>query len=47
MIAMLHAPYVIGSYAITFGAVGLYLWHILSQARKSARSIPHEELPWK
>lgn len=47
MIAMLHAPYIIGSYAITFGAIGFYAWRILGQARTSARHVPEEELPWK
>ncbi len=47
MIAMLHAPYIIGSYAITFGAIGFYAWRILGQARTSAHHVPDEELPWK
>ena len=47
MIAMLHTTHVIGSYVVTFAAIGLYVWRILVQARTAARQVPDEELPWK
>ena len=47
MIAMLHAGHVIGSYVVTFAAIGLYVWRILAQARTATRQVPDEDLPWK
>ena len=46
VIAMLNAPYVIGSYVVTFAAIGLYTWRMLGQARKAARQVPPEDRPW-
>ena len=46
MIAMLNAPYVIGSYVVTFGGIGLYTLSLLARARKAARQVPTEERPW-
>lgn len=46
MIAMLNAPYVIGSYVVTLGGVALYTWRMLAQARKAARQVPREDRPW-
>ena len=46
MIAMLNAPYVIGSYVVTFAAIGLYTWRMLGQARKAAKDVTVEERPW-
>lgn len=46
MIAMLNAPYVIGSYAVTLGGIALYAWRMLAQARKAARQVPREDRPW-
>lgn len=41
-----HAPYVLGSYLVTFGALGLYTWRMLARARKVARQVPVEDRPW-
>ena len=46
MIAMLNAPYVIGSYVVTLGGVALYTWRMLARARKAARQVPREDRPW-
>ena len=46
MTAMQNAPFIIGSYAITFGGVGAYVWRMLARARRTAGRIPDEELPW-
>ncbi len=46
MIAMLYAPYVIGSYVVTFAGIGLYTVRMLAQARKAARQVPPEDRPW-
>ena len=46
MIGMLNAPYVIGSYVVTFVAIGLYTLRMLAQARKAARQVPPEDRPW-
>jgi hypothetical protein len=41
-----QAPYVIGSYVVTLGGVGLYVWHMLRQARKMAARVPEKDRPW-
>jgi len=46
MIAMLNAPYVIGSYIVTFAAIGGYAWRLFVRARRTAREIPTEDRPW-
>ena len=46
MIGMLNAPYVIGSYVVTFAGIGLYTWRMLTQARKAARQVPSADRPW-
>jgi len=46
MIAMLNAPYVIGSYVVTFGAIAAYAWRLVVRARRTAREIPAEDRPW-
>ncbi|HQZ34335.1 MAG TPA: heme exporter protein CcmD [Ilumatobacteraceae bacterium] len=46
MIAMLYAPYVLGSYAVTFSGIAFYTWRMLSQARKAARQVPPQDRPW-
>ncbi len=46
-LAMLNAPYVIGSYVVTFGGIALYTLGLFAKARKAARQVPDEELPWK
>jgi hypothetical protein len=46
VIAMLNAPYVIGSYVVTLGGVALYTWRLLARARKAARQVPRQDRPW-
>lgn len=46
MIGMQNAPYVIGSYVVTFVGIGFYTWRMLAQARKAARQVPVEDRPW-
>ncbi|CAB4363611.1 unannotated protein [freshwater metagenome] len=46
MVAMLHAPYVIGSYVVTLGGIALYTVGMFARARKAAKRLPDEERPW-
>ncbi len=46
MIGMQNAPYVIGSYVVTFAGIGFYTWRMLARARKAARQVPREDRPW-
>lgn len=46
LLAMLHATHVIGSYVVTFGAVGLYVLSLFARARRSAKQVPDEDRPW-
>jgi hypothetical protein len=46
MIAMLNAPYVIGSYVVTLGGIALYTWRMLARARAAARQVPPQDRPW-
>jgi len=46
LLAMENAAYVIGSYVVTFGAIGLYTVSMLARARTAARQVPDEERPW-
>ena len=46
MIAMLNAPYVIGSYVVTLGGIALYTSRLLARARKAARQVPPQDRPW-
>ena len=46
MIAMQNAEFVLGSYAVTFGGVALYVWRMLARARRTARELPEEDRPW-
>lgn len=39
-------PFVIISYAVTVGGIGLYAWRVLRQARGAARQVPPEDRPW-
>ena len=39
-------PYVIISYVVTLGGVGLYTWRMLARARRLAKRVPPEERPW-
>ncbi|MFZ4720438.1 MAG: hypothetical protein ACOYMR_13500 [Ilumatobacteraceae bacterium] len=38
--------YVIISYIVTFGGIGLYTWRMLARARKIAPQVREEDRPW-
>jgi hypothetical protein len=40
------AGFIIGSYVLTFGVVGLMAWRVLRLGRRLARQIPDEEKYW-
>lgn len=46
VIAMENAAQVIGSYAVTFVALGLFVWRMLAGARRAAAQVPPEDRPW-
>ena len=46
MLAMDNAAQVIGSYAVTFVALGLFVWRMFAGARRSASQVSPEERPW-
>lgn len=46
MVALDNAAHVLGSYAVTFGAIALFAWRMLSSARRAARHVPPEDRPW-
>ncbi len=46
-VAMLNAGYVIGSYVVTFGGIGFYALSLFARARKAAKQVPEEDLPWR
>ena len=41
-----ETPYVIASYVVTLGAIGLYTWRMLARARKIAPQVREEDRPW-
>ena len=41
-----QAPYVIASYVITLGGIGLYVWRLFARARKIAPQVREEDRPW-
>lgn len=43
---MKHASFVIGSWVLTFGSVGMYAWWIIRRGRDLAKSVKKEDLPW-
>ncbi len=46
MVAMQNAGLVVGSYVVTLGGLALYVWQMLSRARRAARQVPQEDRPW-
>lgn len=38
--------FILGSYVLTLGSIGLLARWTLRRGRRLARSIPREELPW-
>ncbi|HTH05543.1 MAG TPA: hypothetical protein VMS14_10130 [Ilumatobacteraceae bacterium] len=45
-LAMANAGFVIGSYVVALGGIGLYTWRMLARARRVARDVPVEDRPW-
>lgn len=43
---MEDAGFIIGSYVITFGAIGVYAWSVLRRARRTTSQLPDEAKPW-
>ena len=43
---MEDAGFIIGSYVVTFGAIGLYAWSVLRRARRATSRLPDEAKPW-
>lgn len=43
---MEDAGFIIGSYAVTFGAIALYAWRVLARARRVSAQAPEEDKPW-
>jgi hypothetical protein len=46
MTAMANMAYVIASYVVTLGGVGLFVWRLLARARKVAAQVSDEDRPW-
>ena len=46
MLAMEDAGFIIGSYVVTFGAIGAYAWYVLRRARRTTSQLPDEAKPW-
>lgn len=38
--------FIVASYVVTFGSVGLFVGLIVSRARRLGRRIPPEDRPW-
>ena len=43
---MEDAGFIIGSYAITFGAIAIYALAVLRRARRTTSQLPDEAKPW-
>ena len=43
---MKDAGFIVASYVVTFGSVGLFVSLVVSRARRMSRQIPPEERPW-
>lgn len=41
-----QTPYVIISYVVTLGGIGLYAWRMLARARRIAPQVREEDRPW-
>jgi heme exporter protein CcmD len=46
LLAMDDAGFIIGSYAVTFAAVGVFAWRMLRQARRLADRIEDDQKYW-
>ena len=43
---MEDAGFIIGSYVVTFGAIGAYALYVLRRARRTTSQLPDEAKPW-
>ena len=43
---MEDAGFIIGSYAVAFGAITLYAWRMLARARRVGDQLPDHAKPW-
>ncbi|HEY3486217.1 MAG TPA: hypothetical protein VGK49_12585 [Ilumatobacteraceae bacterium] len=43
---MEDAGFILGAYAITFGAVGFFSWRVLRLGRRLSRRVPDSEKYW-
>lgn len=43
---MEDAGFIIGSYAVTFGAIAVYAWRVITRARRVTAQAPDEAKPW-
>jgi hypothetical protein len=43
---MEDAGFIIGSYVLTFGAIAVYAWRVLTRARRSTAELPDDAKPW-
>lgn len=43
---MEDAGFIIGCYAITFGAVGIYAWRLITRGRRVTADLPEDAKPW-
>ena len=43
---MEDAGFIIGSYAVAFGAIGVYAWRVLVRARRTTAQLPDDVKPW-
>ncbi len=46
LIAMEHAGYILGSYAVTFAAIGGFAWRVVRQSRRLADQIDDSDKYW-
>lgn len=46
MIAMENAGFIVGSYVLTFGVLGLYAWSVLWRGRKLANQVDDADKYW-
>lgn len=46
MLAMDDAGFILGSYAITFGVIGLFAWRVLRGARRLTDQVDDEQKYW-
>jgi heme exporter protein CcmD len=43
---MAHLGFILTAYGVTFGAVGVLAWRVISRGKALARQLPDEDKPW-